>query len=113
MTSLQLYWLTRLDQVNIFLTILVVSCLTVVVMVTACGMAFDEEFLPLVRRLLVTALILGIVVTLVPSTKEMAAIIVAPKLYNAVVQNKELQEMPSKVVDLANAWLEELKPGKK
>jgi len=49
---------------------------------------------------------------LTPSTKEMAFILVAPKLYDAVSKNKDLQEMPSKVVTLANEWLEELRPEK-
>ena len=43
-----------------------------------------------------------------PTTKQMAVIIVAPKIVN----NEAIQTIPGKLVDLSNAWLDELKPKK-
>lgn len=44
----------------------------------------------------------------IPSTKEMAAIIVLPKIVN----NEKVQDAGNKLFDLAVEWLEDLKPGK-
>jgi hypothetical protein len=40
-----------------------------------------------------------------PSTKEMATIIIVPKIYNSISNNEELKKIPSQVIDLANSWL--------
>jgi len=48
-------------------------------------------------------------IAFLPTTKQACAIYVIPRIVN----NKEVQELPEKVVDLANEWLEELKPKKK
>ena len=42
----------------------------------------------------------------VPTTKEMCAIKLVPMIAN----DEQVQELPNKVVDLANEWLDELKP---
>lgn len=44
--------------------------------------------------------------SLIPSTKQMAAIIIIPKIVN----NQKVQEIPDKLLSLAEAWMEELKP---
>ena len=53
----------------------------------------------------ITVLMCGI---FIPSTKQAAAIYLLPK----IVENKGLQEMPDKIVNLGNEWLEELRPKK-
>jgi hypothetical protein len=42
----------------------------------------------------------------IPTTKQMAVIMVAPK----VINNEQVQKLPNQVLELANEWLEELKP---
>jgi len=61
-------------------------------------------FLP--SALVSFVLILGAI--LIPSTKEMCAIKAIPMIVN----NEQVQELPNKVVELANEWIEELKPNK-
>ena len=45
----------------------------------------------------------------IPTTKEMCAIKIIPR----VVNNEKVQELPEKFVELANEWVEELKPKQK
>lgn len=47
-----------------------------------------------------------IIVSLVPTTKQMAIIYVVPK----VVNSEMVQEIPKKLLDLSKEWLEELSP---
>ena len=49
---------------------------------------------------------LSAVNALAPSSKEMAAIVVIPKIANS----QPLNDIAASVIDLANAWLKELKP---
>jgi hypothetical protein len=48
------------------------------------------------------------VATFIPSTKQMAAIMIAPKIANS----EKVQTIGNKVYDLAVEWMEELKPNK-
>ncbi len=48
----------------------------------------------------------------VPDTKEMAAIVIIPKMYNAISTNKQLTELPNNMLQLANDWIKELSPNK-
>jgi hypothetical protein len=52
--------------------------------------------------------ILIVVGSFVPTSKEMAALYVIPKLANS----QGVQEIPSKILKLTDEWLEELRPGK-
>lgn len=114
MTMWQLYWLTRLDEIKAVAEVLSViggvafaACFIIAI---AAKAGEDEEAFGAFKQaaclsafVLVPALIASL---FLPSSKEAAFIIVAPKLYNAVSQNEALKEMPDKVVTLANEWLE-------
>ena len=45
---------------------------------------------------------------LLPSTKEMAVLLIAPRIIN----NAQVQELPQRVLTLATEWMEELRPAK-
>jgi hypothetical protein len=47
---------------------------------------------------------------MVPSTKEMCAIIVVPKIINAASENEALKNMPNVILETANAWIRDLTP---
>lgn len=121
MTAWQLYWLTRLDAINglgvPFVVFGVIGAIIAIVFLIIGKATGDEDVsLPskMALKVFVPILVFGVVATcLIPSTKEMAFIIVAPKLYDAVSKNEQLNAMPEKVVTLANEWLEELRPEKK
>lgn len=120
MTAWQLYWLTRLDGLKNITVVLAVICAASVFIgfVAMFIGAADQDAEPIsfgrrMRNMFwIPALALTILWVLIPSTKAAAFIVVAPKLYSAVSQNKEIRELPTKVVELANAWIEELKPEK-
>jgi heme/copper-type cytochrome/quinol oxidase subunit 2 len=48
--------------------------------------------------------------SLIPSTGEMATIVVVPKICNAVQNNKEAMALPGEVVGLASDWIKALRP---
>ena len=113
-----LYWLTRLDP----LTTLVLVALTVAIAATALYAVIgitdmaegdsDEQKAGAVllskslkRGGIVIALI-ALVFGLIPTTKEMAAILVIP----AVANSEAVGEIGGEIVGLAGDWLKELRP---
>jgi hypothetical protein len=57
----------------------------------------------------VIAIAMGLAVDLIPSTKQMAAIMIVPKIANS----EKVQTIGNKVYDLAVEWMEELRPTKR
>ena len=119
-TESTIYWITRMDYLQGFaLTItitLFVCCVAgaIISCIAKYTKCYKEErergkqafrwFLPL--TFLSFVLLCGAM--LIPSTKEYCAIKAIPMIVN----NKQVQELPNKVVELANEWIEELKPSK-
>lgn len=109
-TTMQMYWLVMLDNVKDgFCAILVICCLFFVFGIPMFG-AIDKEdlFFPIAKKVIVIAAasLLGLVFT--PSTKQMAAIMIVPKIANS----EKVQTIGNKVYDLAVEWMEELKSRK-
>jgi hypothetical protein len=106
-TPMMMYWITRLDYLQPLFGISggVVVVFSVLVVVPC----WAEGATRFIRPLLIT-LAIGlssiIIACLIPSTKEAAAIIIIPKIVN----NEKVQQIPSKLMDLANEWLDALKP---
>jgi len=63
-----------------------------------------------IKLLLSLSLIFLITALLIPSTKQMAAIIVVPKVISSIESNKELMSIPGEVISLASAWIKDLRP---
>lgn len=107
-TESMVYWITRLDGIKGLLCGgMVLSAIVAVIVIM--GLLFEdiEHVKTLVWPVLVF-IILGVTTVFVPTTKQMCAIKVIPIIAN----NDGVQELPDKVVDLANEWLDELKPNK-
>lgn len=108
------YWITRLDTINVMLGVLVALSVGWLVMLllafafqtpeaaSANEEALDRAF----RRGSWIALAFIATFSLIPSTKEMAAILVIP----AVVNNEDVQEFGGEFVELAREWMRELRP---
>lgn len=120
-TETEMYWLTRLDNIRdaavgiLILWALVTAAVSIVSII--CGGWPDTEkekcVAQILRRFIVVpvwAILCCLIATLifVPTTKEMCAIKAIPMIVN----NEQVQELPNKVVDLANDWIDELKPNK-
>jgi hypothetical protein len=78
-----------------------------------CGLVFvmkkEELSLPIIKKLLIIAAASFLLLVFIPSTKQMAAIMIVPKIANS----EKVQTIGNKVYDLAVEWMEELKPNKK
>jgi purine-cytosine permease-like protein len=65
-------------------------------------------------RLAVALIFILLFTCFIPSTKQMAAILIIPKIANAIQSNdkltEEVSQIPMNVVSLANDWIETLKP---
>ena len=64
----------------------------------------------LVKVVIPVFVVAGIGVTFLPSTKQAAAIIVIPRIYNAIAETPEVAGIPKQIGVLAGEWLEELRP---
>jgi len=120
-TETEMYWLTRLYYLQgLVLAASIIFTLLSGVWLVASAICHtnniihkDGSLLPVSRKslrlsipcfLLSWILIVG--ACLVPTTKEMCAIKVIP----VIVNNEQVQELPDKVLELANEWIDELKP---
>jgi len=74
-----------------------------------CSMAIRIDIIVLI---VVTVLwcILEAARHMLPSTKEMAVLLVVPPITNAVVNNEMLRRLPKRLWDLASEWIEMLAP---
>lgn len=117
-TVTQMYWLTRLDWLGgMFVFVFAVSTLTALVLAVLGGILRAEYDKDTGRRLhavmvpicLAISLLFGLLRSLTPTTAEMAAIIVVPKIVN----NEKVQDVGSRLYNLAVEWMDELHPKKK
>ena len=114
-TTSEMYWLTRLDDINYALGLFSILGGVATFLLYAFG-AIEYEDAPDRRRQVwqiagraLSSVILALIVgTFIPTTKEMAAILVIPKIVN----NEKVQDAGNKLYDLAVEWLEALKPEK-
>lgn len=114
-TPTQMYWITRLDGINevgIFLIILASTALLVGPIIMELFNDFIDEkklslhFRSIFKWALPTFLFGLAIVTFVPSTKQMAAILLIP----GIVNNEKIQQTGNKLYDLAVEWMDELRP---
>lgn len=115
-TTTQMYWITRLDAIEAMGIAMTLLGLFVTVVTTAFYLCFFNEIAENVRRMLrnilrvsVPVLAIGIAIGIfVPNTKEMAAILVVPRIANS----ESVSDIADGAKTLAVEWLEELRPGK-
>ena len=108
MTSMQMYWITRLDGIDFVVTTAAVMgfIASAVATVFWIGIRYDDcSVLPMHKKLTVCAWVIVLLSILtavfVPTTKEMAAIIIVPKIVN----NEQVQGFPDKLLKLGNEWI--------
>ena len=116
-TSTQLYWLTRLDNICNTSAALVAISAAVLILATVPYVIIkaddysDENaicpvLLSLIKKFLVVLVLSLSTVIFTPSTKDMAAILVIPQIANS----EKVQAVGGKLYDLAVEWMDELKP---
>ncbi len=121
MTSMQIYWITRLDGIKnlgigISAALGLALGLYLIWVLVQDGEDYEVKVLEVWKKVkckmitLFIFLVLSIIANvLTPGMKQMAAIIVVPKIIN----NEQVQELPENILKLGNEWLktktEELK----
>ena len=118
-TESTIYWITRMDYLKGFME--VVGGIGLFCGVFLVGLflilrhdAYDDakSYWAKWAKVAIIGSVLGLCLALgscfTPNTKEMCAIKAIP----IIVNNEQVQELPNKVVELANEWIEELKPSK-
>ena len=115
-----MYWLTRLDDIRDIMAVIGIagSILTPFMFIMFLGPFFDDmKSGEIIRRRLLTVFVplfvaatvlVGVGKAFVPSTKDMAAIVVVPRIANS----ETVRELGEGVTELARQWIEELKPSK-
>lgn len=134
-TPSQIYWLAKLDDIRSFFTdgflhdtvcaMLIFGTIAWVGLTIVCLATFGEigeEATATVRKArnsacgtMLTAIVLGTIMNLgaafVPSTKQMAAIVVIPRIANSETVS-DLGDLGKDLVGLAKEWVEEMRPRK-
>ena len=118
-TETQMYWLTRLDYLQGFFIgagLAGIMVFTIAISITLIAKSDassgEKKKYNKLTKLWIVCLLLStlsiFISCFVPDTKEMCAIKVVPMIVN----DPNVQDLPNKVVDIANDWLDELKPKK-
>ena len=112
-TGTEMYWLTRLTGIhNGLCGVGIVLMLIGAVGLVIGALIWHEDEVKKWFFISFGVSILGLIIAFssifVPTTKEMCAIKVIP----TIVNNEQVQEMPDKIMDLANEWITELSPNK-
>lgn len=135
-TPIEIYWLTRLDEFGllfgiVFLVLVILAIVNVIGGFIAMYSAHDNRCMHYGKRdevpndearmrrrfsravkIGVAAFLLGLVASFVPSTRQMAAIIIIPKLANSEIVT-EMGDAAKEIVVLAREWMRTLSPSQK
>lgn len=106
-TTTQMYWIVTLNSIVTMSVICFVIGL--IASIAAIGVALDTGdhwWLP--KCTIALTILSFLAATFIPSTKQMAAIIIVP----AIVNNEKVQTVGNKVYDLAVEWLDDWMPKK-
>lgn len=119
-TPMQMYWLTRLSPLGEGLAFIIFLLFSLAVgLLVAGGIMQDDDYsdsthkrgIKLIKKsplLAFMAVVLMIVHCLLPNTREMAAILIVPRIANS----EKVQTVGNHLYDLAVEWMEELRPAK-
>jgi hypothetical protein len=108
------YWLTRLDSIITLMEIVTtISAILTIILAFVCLVTSLEGKLKNIHLWILSAgllitLSLGIVRTLIPTTKEACAIYLIPR----ITQNENIRKLPDELAELGRDWIENLKPDK-
>ena len=120
-TPMQMYWLTRLSPLGNGLTVITILLiiLAVVFLIVGCFMQDDictdytheigKKLIRISPFSAVMVVVLLLVNCLLPTTREMAAILIVPRIANS----EKVQTVGNHLYDLAVEWMEELRPANK
>lgn len=104
-TTTQMYWLVTMD--GIVCASVIIAAVLGFVAFLSIPMAIDDDspkWTP--PAIALAAVAFALVAAFVPTTRQMAAILVVPKIANS----EKVQTVGNKLYDLAVEWMDELRP---
>lgn len=117
MNTFLLYLVLKADDLSMMLTLLIFACIGIIISLWCRHVIIMSDYDPSKEKLtenlkfvkitFIVAISLIIICTIVPSTKQLAALYIAPKVYREIKSNKKINGIPDKIVDLANKKLDE------
>ena len=106
-TTMQMYWLVTLDSILTMCGL--IAAITAIATFITIGMMMDEALSPRVPAICgAICLFFLIASTFIPTTKQMATIIIIPRIANS----EKVQTVGNRLYDLAVEWMDELRPVK-
>lgn len=119
-TAWDIYWITRLDGLNVFLCVCVICYLIAFVggaIFTCAREIWSEDFWPQAKKIwrwgAISFLVLVLISVFIPTTKEVVAIYMIPKITN----NEQVQKLPDNAMKALNGkfeeWIADMTPKKK
>lgn len=113
MTSWQIYWITRLELLK-FLFILPAIILAAGSLIWVIATAAEEDrFEKRAIRYAFVSFALFFIGGMIPGEQTAAAMLIIPRISKSIQENKQLQQLPNNVLELANDWINSLKPKEK
>lgn len=107
-TPFEMYLITMLD--NFHNVGIAIALIFVVLAVFAIWLMFEGSVKPSFTVITIVGAFIGILIaSFVPTTKQMAAILIIPKIANS----EKVEMIGNGLYDLAVEWMNELKPSKK
>ena len=106
-----MYWITRLDSIGVLMCLTLFACIlgiTITAFQWGINEPIDEEQEPYkkwFKRETITAVIAALILTFVPSSKEMAMIYVVPRLAESQVVKQDIPEVYNLGVKALKDWL--------
>lgn len=102
-----MYWITRLDNLQCSIVIVIVVLIAASFLLFIAGQINQTDDFNMISLISITiSIILVFIIIWIPNTKEMAAIIVIPKLSKAIQANEKIKNMPDKLSALADEWID-------
>ena len=107
-TTTQMYWLVTMDSI-VHASAIIAIALGVMAFLTIPMVLDDDLPKRTPSAIALAAVAFALVAAFVPTTRQMAAIVMVPKIAN----NEKVQAAGNKLYDLAVEWMDELRPRKK
>lgn len=113
----EIYWLTRLDGINILLTIILIICIVTSIVagcahIIICDDSFIDDYwkklwIKLFKHCFLLTIIVSLVYVLTPTTKEAFAIWGVGGTIDYIQSNEKIKELPDKVVNALDLWVDD------
>ena len=105
----EIYWLTRLDAINMVCWLVIIIAGVVCFILGFAGRSEDDEQLKIAaKKLAIMFAVSGLGLLFIPTKKEMLMILGLGQTIDYIQENETIKELPDKCVEALDAWVESL-----